>query len=110
MNFRLKNPPHPGAFVKSEIIEGYDLSVTDGAKALRVTRQALSELTNCRTALSADMALRLETVFGVSMDTLLRMQTSYEIAKARQRGTSKELQPYKPNPVAIRTGQQPSML
>ena len=82
---RMKSPPHPGAFVKSEIIEAHGLSVTAGAKALGVSRQALSELLNGHTAISSDMALRLEKAFGVSMDTLLRMQTSYGIAEARAR-------------------------
>ena len=98
---RLKNPPHPGLFVKSEIIEGHELSVTDGAKMLGVTRQALSELTNARTILSADMALRIEKVFGISMETLMRMQTSYDVAQARRRGEGLQLTPYQPaNPKA----------
>ena len=94
---RMKSPPHPGAFIKSEIIEAHALSVTDGAKALGVTRQALSELLNCRTALSSDMALRLEKAFSVSMDTLLRMQTSYEIAQTRRRADTIDVKPYKAN-------------
>ena len=92
---RMKAPPHPGAFVRSEIIEGHDLSITTAAKALGVTRQALSELVNSRTSLSAEMAVRLEKAFGVSMDTLLRMQASYDIAEARQRAPSINVQPYK---------------
>ncbi len=92
---RMKAPPHPGAFVRSEIIEGHGLSVTAAARALGVTRQALSELVNTRTSLSADMAVRLEKAFGVSMDTLLRMQASYDIAQARQRAPSIDVQPYK---------------
>jgi addiction module HigA family antidote len=93
---RMKNPPHPGAFVRSEIIEAHDLTVTAGAKVLGVTRQALSDLLNCHAAVSPDMALRLEKAFGVSMDTLMRMQTDYEIAQARQREGAINVQPYKP--------------
>jgi addiction module HigA family antidote len=93
---RMKNPPHPGAFIKSEILEGYDLTVTSGAKALGVGRQALSELVNCRSAVSPDMALRLEKAFGVSMDTLLRMQTSYDIAQTRQRADTIDVKPVVP--------------
>lgn len=81
---RMKNPAHPGGFVKSEIIEAYDLSVTDAAKALGVTRPALSALLNERADLSPEMALRIEKAFGVSMDTLMRMQNSYDIAQARK--------------------------
>lgn len=82
---RLKNPAHPGGFVKSEIIEALELSVTDAAKVLGVTRPALSALLNQRAALSPEMALRIEKAFGVSMDTLMRMQNSYEIAQTRRR-------------------------
>jgi addiction module HigA family antidote len=82
---RMKKPAHPGGFVKSEIVEALDLSVTDAAKALGVTRPALSALLNERAALSSEMALRIEKAFGVSMDTLMRMQNSYDIAQARRR-------------------------
>jgi addiction module HigA family antidote len=74
---------HAGEFAKHEIIEAHELTVTGGATALAVTRQALSELLNCRTSLSADMALRLEKAFGVDMPTHMRMQTAYDIAAAR---------------------------
>jgi len=82
---RMKNPAHPGGFVKSEIVEALELSVTDAARALGVTRPALSALLNERAALSSEMALRIEKAFGVSMDTLMRMQNSYDIAQARRR-------------------------
>jgi addiction module HigA family antidote len=82
---RMKNPAHPGGFGKSEIIEALELSVTDAAKALGVTRPALSALLNERAALSSEMALRIEKAFGVSTDTLVRMQNSYDIAQARRR-------------------------
>jgi addiction module HigA family antidote len=82
---RMKNPAHPGGFVKSEIVEALDLSVTDAAKVLGVTRPALSALLNQRAALSSEMALRIEKAFGVSMDTLMRMQNSYDIAQTRRR-------------------------
>jgi addiction module HigA family antidote len=80
-----ENPAHPGGFVRSEIVDALDLSVTDAAKALGVTRPALSALLNERAALSPEMALRIEKAFGVSMDTLMRMQNSYDIAQARRR-------------------------
>ncbi len=85
LGIRMKNPAHPGGFVKYEIIEPLDLSVTDAAKVLGVTRPALSALLNERAALSPEMALRVEKAFGVSMDTLMRMQNSYDIAQARKR-------------------------
>jgi len=83
--YRLKAPPHPGGFVHTEIIAPLALSVTEAAGVLGITRAALSAFLNERSSLSPEMALRLEKAFGVSMETLMRMQTSYDIARARQR-------------------------
>lgn len=82
---RMVNPAHPGGFVRSEIVEALDLSVTRAAEVLGVTRAALSALLNERSHLSPEMALRIEKAFGVSMDTLMRMQNSYDIAQTRKR-------------------------
>jgi addiction module HigA family antidote len=81
----IKNPPHPGDFIRTEIIEPAGLSVTGAAAALRVSRPALSSLLNGRADLSGDMALRIEKAFGVKMDTLMRMQSAYDIARTRKR-------------------------
>ena len=72
-----------------EIIEPLGLSVTEAAEVLGVTRPALSAMLNARAAVSLEMALRIEKAFGAKMDTLLRMQTSYEIAQTRARGRSR---------------------
>jgi addiction module HigA family antidote len=82
---RMKNPAHPGGFVKTEIIEPLGLSVTDAAQALGITRAALSTFLNERASLSPDMAIRVEKAFGVSMETLMRMQNSFDIAQAHKR-------------------------
>ncbi len=81
----MKNPPHPGDFIRTEIIEPAGLSVTAAAEALHVSRPTLSSLLNSKADLSGDMALRLEKAFGVKMDTLMRMQSSYDIARTRKR-------------------------
>src|SRR5690348_8244646 len=81
----MKNPPHPGDFIRTEIIEPAGLTVTAAAKALLVSRPALSSLLNGKADLSGDMALRIEKAFGVKMDTLMRMHSAYDIAKTRSR-------------------------
>jgi addiction module HigA family antidote len=81
----MKNPPHPGDFIRTEIIEPAGLSVTVAAAALQVSRPALSSLLNSKANLSGEMALRLEKAFGVKLDTLMRMQASYDIAQTRKR-------------------------
>ena len=94
-SFRLKNPPHPGGFVRTEVIEPLDLSITAAAGVLGVTRAALSAFLNERSSLSPEMALRIEKGFGVSMDTLMRMQNSYDIAQARRREAEIKVAPYR---------------
>jgi len=92
----MKSPPHLGGFVRREILEPLGLSVTDAAAALDVTRQALSNLVNEKAALTADMALRLEKAFGVSMELLMRMQLAYDVAVARARERTIKVKRYKP--------------
>ncbi len=96
---RLKNPAHPGGFIKHEIIEPLGLSVTAAADVLGVTRATLSTLLNERAHLSPEMALRVEKAFGVSMDTLMRMQNSYDIAQTRKREGEIKVMPFKGKPV-----------
>jgi addiction module HigA family antidote len=80
----MKNPPHPGGVIRRQVIAPLGLSVTDAAKALRVSRPAISNLLNERVALSPEMAIRLEKAFGVDMETLLGLQHTYDVAAARK--------------------------
>ena len=93
---RIARPSHPGQFVKMEIIEPLGLSVTDAAKVLGVARPTLSALLNQRSALTPEMGLRIEKAFGVKMDTLLRMQTAFNIARARRREDEIQVARYVP--------------
>src|ERR1700733_12620790 len=97
---RMLNPVHPGRFLRTEIIEAYDLSVTAAAKVLRVSRPTLSSLLNARADLSGDMALRFEKAFGVDLETLMRMQNSWNIARARSREKTIRVERYEPRPAA----------
>jgi addiction module HigA family antidote len=81
-----------------EVIEPLGLSVTKAAAVLGVTRPALSALLNGRAALSPEMALRVEKAFGPKMDTLLRMQTAFEIAEARDREANIKVKRYVAKP------------
>jgi antitoxin HigA-1 len=101
-DIRMKNPAHPGGFVKAEIIAPMGLSVTAAAAVLGVTRATLSTLLNEHSRLSSEMALRIEKAFGVSMDTLMRMQNSYDIAQARKREGDIMVSPYSGRPVDAR--------
>jgi antitoxin HigA-1 len=94
------NPPHPGEFIRTEIIEPLGLTVTDAAKVLRVSRPALSSLLNGKANLSGEMALRIEKAFGPKMDTLIRIQAAYDIALTRRRHSKIRVRRYRRTEVA----------
>ena len=81
-NMPMKNPAHPGRIVKSACLEALGLSVTEGAKVLGVTRQALNNVVNGKSGISPEMAIRLTKAFGSTPDTWLRMQMAYDLAAA----------------------------
>jgi len=77
----MHNPPHPGRIVRQECLEPLQLSVTDGARALGVSRNALSELVNERRGISPEMAIRLAKAFGSSPETWAGLQLAYDLAQ-----------------------------
>lgn len=92
----MKNPPHPGDLIKTEIIEAAGLSVTKAAEVLKVRRATLSDLLNSKASLTPEMALRIEKAFGPDMNHLLRMQLAYDVAETRQRLRDMAVQRYVP--------------
>ncbi len=78
-------PSHPGEFIREEVLEELDLSVTKAADVLGVRRATLSDLVNEKAALSLEMALRIEKAFGLDMDTMLRMQAWFDASVMRER-------------------------
>src|SRR5258708_33057702 len=90
------NAAHPGEVIRTEIIEALNLTVTAAAKVLGVSRQALSSLLNGQTDLTGDMALRIEKAFGPKMETLMGMQSAYDIFQTRRRQGKIKVRPYQP--------------
>ncbi len=78
----MKNPPHPGQSVRLDCLEPLGLSVTDAAKALGVTRQALNNLVNGKSGISPEMAIRLDKAFGGGAEVWLGLQMDYDLAQA----------------------------
>ena len=76
---------HPGDWLKSEVVDPHGVSINRLTACFHVTRQTLSNLLNGHTGLSADMAIRFEKAFGINADTLMRMQTTFDMAQARAR-------------------------
>jgi addiction module HigA family antidote len=81
----MKNPVHPGTLVKANLAE-LRLSIAKAAKALKVTRQHLNNVVSGKSAVSPEMALRLEKAFGGSAEMWVRMQVAHDLAKLRLRG------------------------
>ena len=80
----MKNPPHPGLSVLRDCLEPLGLSVAEGARRLGVSQKELSEIVHCRSAISRDMALRLDSAFGGGAETWRRLQETYDSVKAVQ--------------------------
>lgn len=87
----VKNPSHPGAFVRMCVLEPLELNVTQTAAKLGVTRAALSNFLNANASLSPEMAIRLDKAFGVDMEVLMKMQNAFDIAQARKRWDEVEI-------------------
>ena len=89
-------PPHPGDFIRTEVIEELGLTITKAAEILRVRRATLSDLLNGSASLSPEMALRIEKAFGIGMDMLLRMQAWRDASQMRARANEIAVQRYEP--------------
>ena len=92
----MKNPPHPGRAIKDACLDPLGLSITEGAEVLGVARHTLSRVINGQAAVSPEMAIRLEKAFGSTADSWFRMQTAYDLARARARADQIHVEPYEP--------------
>ena len=80
----MKNPPHPGLGLRDEF-DALEITVAQAADGLGVTRQQLYRVMKGESAITPEMAIRLEQGVGSSADTWLRMQLAYDLAQARRR-------------------------
>lgn len=87
---QIYNPPHPGETLREDVLPALELTITEAARQLGVTRAALSRVLNCKAALSPEMALRLENWLGIEnggkADLWVTQQAAYDLWKARQVG------------------------
>jgi addiction module HigA family antidote len=89
-------PPHPGEFIRDEILDELHLNVSEAAEVLGVRRATLSDLVNGNAALSPEMALRVEKAFGIDMEMLLRMQAWHDAHAMRERSSEINVKRYQP--------------
>lgn len=80
---RMHNPPHPGEVLEDTVL--IEISVTDFAKRLGVSRVALSRVVNGRAAVSAELAIRLAAALGGSPESWLQMQVAYDLWHAQKK-------------------------
>ncbi len=88
------NPPHPGEIIREDYLKPLDMTVTDTAKHLGVTRKTLSDLLNGHGGVSPEMALRLEKAGWLKADHWLQLQMQYDLWQARQRAGSLKVTPF----------------
>ena len=82
---KMHNPPHPGEIIRSLCLEPLELTVTDAAAALGVSRKTLSAILNGRAGISPEMAVRLSMAFSTSAESWLNLQTQYDLWHAEKR-------------------------
>ena len=80
----MHNPPHPGEVIRDLCIKPLDLTVTDTAEALGISRKALSELLNGHTGVSPEMAIRLSIAFDTTPESWLTQQMQYDLWQLKQ--------------------------
>jgi len=90
----MKNPVHPGLIVRHDCLEALGLTVTEGAKVLGVTRQALNNIVNGKAGISPEMSIRLAKAFGSTPETWLQMQVAYDLAQVRKHEDNIRVQRY----------------
>ena len=81
---RMHNPPHPGEIIREFCVDPLNLTVTEAARSLGVSRKTFSALLNGHAGISPEMALRLAKVFGRSPEGWLKLQLQYDLWKTRQ--------------------------
>ena len=81
---RTKNPPHPGRIIRQECIDALNLTVTEAAQRLGVTRQTLNNVFNQKTGVSPEMPIRLSKAFGSRPEVWLGLQMQYDLAEAEK--------------------------
>ena len=80
----MHNPPHPGEILKTLCLEPLNLTVTDAAKALGVSRKTLSGILNGRIRISPEMAVRLSIAFDTTAQSWMNQQAQYDLWQAEQ--------------------------
>lgn len=85
MNMQMYNPPHPGEVIRELCLEPLELSVTEAAEALGVSRKTFSSILNGRAGISPEMAIRLSKAFNTTPESWLNQQAQYDLWLAQKK-------------------------
>jgi len=85
LTMKMHNPPHPGEVLKKLCLEPLELTVTEAAKALGVSRKTLSAILNGRAGVSPEMAVRLSIAFDTTAESWLNQQVQYDLSRAERK-------------------------
>ena len=88
---RMHNPPHPGEMLLEMWLKPLNLSITQAALQLKVSRKTLSEIVNCKAAVTPEMSLRFELAFGKSAESWLGAQAAYDLWQMQDRKKSMDV-------------------
>lgn len=88
----MHNPPHPGEVLRDLCLEPLDLTITDAAAALGVSRKTLSAILNGRAGISPEMAIRLSIAFNTTPESWLNQQSQYDLWIARRQSQKMKVQ------------------
>ena len=92
MATQMHKPPHPGEIIRELCIEPLELSITEVAEGLGVSRKTLSAILNGRAGISPEMALRLSMAFNTTPESWLNQQSRYDLWVARQESPEMKVQ------------------
>ncbi len=82
---KMHNPPHPGEVLKELCLDPLELSITEAARALGVSRKTLSSIVNGRAGISPEMAVRLSLAFSTTAESWLNQQVQYDLWHAERK-------------------------
>ncbi len=92
----MKYPVHPGKIIKHDCMDALNLSVTEAAKVLGVSRPALSRVINGKASISPEMSIRVSKAFGSTPEHWLRMQLAYDVSQMRDKVDEIQIERYHP--------------
>ena len=88
--------PHPGEIIRKDGLKPLDLTITEAADGLGISRKNLSRILNGHIGVSPDMAVRLANAFGSTPEMWLKLQMDYDLAQVRKKDENNHVKQFAP--------------